>query len=216
MAHTIYKILQKVVPSVTTILSRFKNSIGLIIWSNKLGLEGKSYHQEINKAADIGTNVHELAQSHIEDLEYELPSNEIVQNCFNKFLDWWNEFSENCEVIFCEQSFTSKLYQYGGTADLLVKKDDEYILVDFKTSKDIYPDFVIQGSAYKQMIEEKYNYKISKFIVARFGKDTDDFQIKEFNLEQLDFAFQYFKTLRIAFDQDKALNKIMKEKKKWK
>ena len=216
MAHTIYKILEKVVPSVTTILSRFKNSIGLIIWSNKLGLEGKSYHQEINKAADIGTNVHELAQSHIEDLEYELPSNEIVQNCFNKFLDWWNEFSENCEVIFCEQSFTSKLYQYGGTADLLVKKDDEYILVDFKTSKDIYPDFVIQGSAYKQMIEEKYNYKISKFIVARFGKDTDDFQIKEFNLEQLDFAFQYFKTLRIAFDQDKALNKIMKEKKKWK
>jgi len=216
MAHTIYKILQKVVPSVTTILSRFKNSIGLIIWSNKLGLEGKSYHQEINKAADIGTNVHELAQSHIEDLEYELPSNEIVQNCFNKFLDWWNEFSKNCEVIFCEQSFTSKLYQYGGTADLLVKKDDEYILVDFKTSKDIYPDFVIQGSAYKQMIEEKYNYKISKFIVARFGKDTDDFQIKEFNLEQLDFAFQYFKTLRIAFDQDKALNKIMKEKKKWK
>ena len=59
MAHTIYKILQKVVPSVTTILSRFKNSIGLIIWSNKLGLKGKSYHQEINKAADIGTNVHE-------------------------------------------------------------------------------------------------------------------------------------------------------------
>ena len=216
MAHTIYKILQKVVPSVTTILSRFKNSIGLIIWSNKLGLEGKSYHQEINKAADIGTNVHELAQSYIEDLEYEIPSNEIVQNCFNKFLDWWNEFSENCEVIFCEQSFTSKLYQYGGTADLLVKKDNEYILVDFKTSKDVYPDFVIQGSAYKQMIEEKYDYKINKFIVARFGKDTDDFQIKEFNLEQLDFAFQYFKTLRIAFDQDKALNKIIKEKKKWK
>jgi len=216
MAHTIYKILQKVVPSVTTILSRFKNSIGLIIWSNKLGLEGKSYHQEINKAADIGTNVHELAQSHIEGIVYELPRDETVLKCFYKFLEWWNEYSKDCEVIFCEQSFTSKLYQYGGTADLLVKKDDEYILVDFKTSKDIYPDFVIQGSAYKQMIEEKYNYKISKFIVARFGKDTDDFQIKEFNLEQLDFAFQYFKTLRIAFDQDKALNKIMKEKKKWK
>ncbi len=213
MAHTIYKILQKVVPSVTTILSRFKNSIGLIIWSNKLGLKGKSYHQEINKAADIGTNVHELAQLHIEDLEYELPSNEIVQNCFKKFLDWWNEFSKNCEVIFCEQSFTSKLYQYGGTADLLVKKDDEYILVDFKTSKDIYPDNLIQGSAYRQMIQEKYDYKINKFIVARFGKDTDDFQIKEFNLKQLDFAFQYFKTLRKAFDQDKKLNKIIKEKK---
>ena len=63
------------------------------------------------------------------------------------------------------------------------------------------------------MIQEKYDYKINKFIVARFGKDTDDFQIKEFNLKQLDFAFQYFKTLRKAFDQDKKLNKIIKEKK---
>lgn len=218
MAHTKYKIKQTVVPSVTTILSRYKNSIGLIIWSNKLGLEGKSYHAELNKAADIGTNVHELAQSFIEGKEYEIPKdNDVVQKCFSKFLLWWESFQPiDLDVIFCEQSFTSKLYEYGGTADLLVKKDDEYILVDFKTSKSIYPDYLIQGSAYRQMIEEKYDYKISKFIVARFGKDSDEFEAKEFNTDQLDLAFEYFKTLRTAFDQDKALNKIMKEKKKWK
>jgi hypothetical protein len=213
MAHTIYKIQNNVVPGVTTILSRYKDSTGLIIWSNKIGLEGKSYHKEINKAADIGTNVHELAQSHIEDLEYEVPNDEIVQNCFNKFLSWWNNFSKDCEVIFCEQSFTSKLYQYGGTADLLLKKGSDYILVDFKTSKKVYPDYVVQGAAYKQLIEEKYDYKINKFIVARFGKETDDFETKESNLEQLDHAFEYFKTLRKAFDQDKQLNKILRSKK---
>jgi len=218
MAHTKYKIKQTVVPSVTTILSRYKNSIGLIIWSNKLGLEGKSYHSELNKAADIGTNVHELAQSFIEGKEYAIPKdNDVVHKCFSKFLLWWESFQPiNLDVIFCEQSFTSKLYEYGGTADLLVKKDDEYILVDFKTSKSIYPDYLIQGSAYRQMIEEKYDYKISKFIVARFGKDSDEFEAKEFKTDQLDLAFEYFKTLRTAFDQDKALNKIMKEKKKWK
>ena len=53
MAHTVYKVNEKKVPSVTTILSRFKNAIGLIIWSNKLGLEGKNYHTELNKAGDI-------------------------------------------------------------------------------------------------------------------------------------------------------------------
>ena len=57
---------------------------------------------------------------------------------------------------------------------------------------------------------------ISKFIVARFGKDSDEFEAKEFKTDQLDLAFEYFKTLRTAFDQDKTLNKIMKEKKKWK
>ena len=53
MAHTVYKVNEKKVPSVTTILSRFKNAIGLIIWSNKLGLEGKNYHTELNKAGDF-------------------------------------------------------------------------------------------------------------------------------------------------------------------
>jgi len=65
------------------------------------------------------------------------------------------------------------------------------------------------------MIEEKYDYKINKFIVARFGKESSDFQVKQYNLEQLDYAFEYFKTLRTAFDQDKNLTKLIKEK-KWK
>ena len=80
MAHIKYKTKQKVVPSVTTILGRYKNSIGLIIWSNKLGLEGKSYHSELNKAAEIGTNVHELAQSFIEGQEFQIPKDDDVGN----------------------------------------------------------------------------------------------------------------------------------------
>lgn len=93
MAHTEYKIDNKKVPSVTTILGRFKNSQGLIIWSNKIGLEGKKYHDEIGKAADVGTSLHELAEQHILDQYYELPKDETVRNCFNKFLTWWEEFS---------------------------------------------------------------------------------------------------------------------------
>ena len=80
MAHTEYKIDNKKVPSVTTILGRFKNSQGLIIWSNKIGLEGKKYHDEIGKAADVGTSLHELAEQHILDQYYELPKDETVRN----------------------------------------------------------------------------------------------------------------------------------------
>ena len=214
MAHITYKLKNKVVPSVTTILSRFKNSTGLIIWANNLGLEGKKYHNELNKAANIGSDLHELAQLHIEDSKYDLPQDPIVLDCFNKFLSWWNEYKqENLEVIFCEKSFISKKFLYGGTADLLIKKNNEYVLVDFKTSKSIYPDYLIQGSAYKQMIEEKYDYKINKFLVARFGKETDDFEIKEFSLDKIKIAFDYFKILRKAFDLDKKLTKLTKESK---
>ena len=55
MAHTKYKIKQTVVPSVTTILSRYKNSIGLIIWSNKLGLESDPHNFLLMHA--MGPNV---------------------------------------------------------------------------------------------------------------------------------------------------------------
>ena len=37
----------------------------------------------------------------------------------------------NFEIIFSEKKLTNREFNYGGTADLLVKKNDEYILIDF-------------------------------------------------------------------------------------
>ena len=42
-----YIVNKKKVPGVTTILSRFKLSTPLIIWANRLGLEGKDYFKEL-------------------------------------------------------------------------------------------------------------------------------------------------------------------------
>ena len=56
-----YIINNKKLPSVTTIIGRFKNAIGLIIWSNQLGLKGLNYFDELKKAADTGSSLHDLA-----------------------------------------------------------------------------------------------------------------------------------------------------------
>tara|TARA_R110000772_G_scaffold193024_1_gene303916 strand:- start:674 stop:868 length:195 start_codon:yes stop_codon:yes gene_type:complete len=64
------------------------------------------------------------------------------------------------------------------------------------------------------MIKEQEGIEINKFILARFPKEGASFEIREFNKEQLDQAFEYFKTLRTAFDQDKEITKLIKEKKK--
>ena len=88
-----YILKDKKVPSVTTIIGRFKNANGLIIWSNKLGLKGINYFDELRKAGDIGTNLHDLAELHILGKEYELPDDPIVKNCFNQFLEWWEVYS---------------------------------------------------------------------------------------------------------------------------
>lgn len=65
MTATIYKDRSgKRVPSVTTILSRFKESGGLLHWAWNLGIEGKDYRAERDKAADSGTLVHEMIDRH--------------------------------------------------------------------------------------------------------------------------------------------------------
>jgi len=208
LSHINYKVDGHKVPSVTKILGRYKNATGLLIWSNKLGLEGKSYHAELNKAGDIGTALHELAELHIKGEYYELPDDPVVQECFNKFKDWWSE--QEYEVTFTEKSFCCRKYKYGGTADLLVNGDT---LVDFKTSKAVYDDHLVQMSAYKFMIEEQDGIEINKAILARFGKETDDFEIREFSKSDLNKGFKYFKVLREAFDLDKQVSKLTRKAK---
>ena len=83
-----YIVNKKKVPGVTTILSRFKLSTPLIIWANRLGLDGKDYFKELNKAGEIGKELHNLAELHIQNEHYDLPEDETVRNCFNGAYIW--------------------------------------------------------------------------------------------------------------------------------
>ena len=206
-----YIINNKKLPSVTTIIGRFKNAIGLIIWSNQLGLKGLNYFDELKKAGDTGTSLHDLAELHIKGEDYQLPEDPTVLHCFNQFLEWWDNLT--CEVIWTEKKYISKKLSVGGCPDLLVKKDGKYILVDFKTSKAIYSDMIIQLSCYAELIRENDGIEIDRAVIVRFPKDNDDTEIRKFSKEELAVGLKQFKLLRKAFDIDKDLNKLLKGKK---
>ena len=207
-----YILKDKKLPSVTTIIGRFKNAIGLILWSNKIGLEGKSYHAELKNAGNIGTNLHDLAELAILKKDYQLPEDPTVLHCFNQFLEWWDNLT--CEVIWTEKKYISKKLNVGGCPDLLVKKDGKYILVDLKTSKAIYSDMLIQLSCYAELIRENDGIEIDRAVIVRFPKDNDDTEIRKFSKEELAVGLKQFKLLRKAFDIDKDLNKLLKGRKK--
>ena len=207
-----YILKDKKLPSTTQIIGRFKNAIGLILWSNKIGLEGKSYHAELKNAGNIGTNLHDLAELAILKKDYQFPEDPTVLHCFNQFLEWWDNLT--CEVIWTEKKYTSKKLNVGGCPDLLVKKDGKYILVDLKTSKAIYSDMLIQLSCYAELIRENDGIEIDRAVIVRFPKDNDDTEIRKFTKEELAVGLKQFKILRKAFDLDKDLNKILKGKKK--
>tara|TARA_R100001463_G_scaffold64943_1_gene118127 strand:+ start:832 stop:1461 length:630 start_codon:yes stop_codon:yes gene_type:complete len=202
-----YIVNKKKVPGVTTILNRFKLSTPLIIWANRLGLEGKDYFKELNKAGDIGTELHNLAELHIKNEHYDLPEDETVKNCFNQFLDWWDK--SNYQVTWTEKPYASKKLFYGGCPDLLVNGNT---LIDFKTSKGIYLDYLIQLSAYAALIKEVDGIEIEQAIIVRFPKDNDTTEFATFSKADLKAAFKQFKLFRKAFDIDKDLNKLMRKK----
>ncbi len=206
-----YELQGKKLPSVTTIIGRFKNATGLIIWSNQLGLQGLDYFDELKKAGNTGTALHDLAELYILKKEYELPDDPIAIHCFEQFIEWWD--SLDCEVIWTEKKFTSKKLNVGGCPDLLVKKDGKYILVDFKTSKAVYSDMLIQLSCYAALIKENDGIEIDRAVIVRFPKDDDETEIKKFFKDDLAVGLKQFTLLRKAFDLDKDLNKILKGKK---
>ena len=204
-----YLVNKKKVPSTTQVLNRFKNATGLIIWANNLGKAGLDYFEELNKAGTIGTKTHELGQYHIENKPYDLPTDPQVLNCFNQFLEWWD--NSDYKVTWTEKPYASKKLLFGGCPDILVNGN---ILIDLKTSGKIYNDYIIQLSAYTFLIKEVDNIEIEEAIIVRFPKDDDQTEIMKFNKDDLAKGLKQFKTLRKAFDLDKDLNKILTKKRK--
>ena len=85
--------------------------------------------------------------------------------------------------------------------------------VDFKTSKAVYSDMLIQLSCYAELIKENDGIEIDRAVIVRFPKDDDETEIKKFFKDDLAVGLKQFKLLRKAFDLDKDLNKILKGKK---
>ncbi len=69
MAHPIYRTRGKErVPSVTTVLGKFKESGGLMYYAYRRGLDDLPLHDHKREAADIGTLAHEMAENYTKGL----------------------------------------------------------------------------------------------------------------------------------------------------
>ena len=117
----------------------------------------------------IGSVVHGLIEDFIHKKEIPTQSDPKVINCWNMFLDWWNE--QGYEVIEIEKKLFSKKHNFVGTLDLIVKdKSGKLVLIDIKTSNFISFGYVLQANAYKFAYEEETGNKISDAFCLRLGK----------------------------------------------
>lgn len=210
------------VPGVTTILSRFKESGGLIHWAWNLGMEGKDYREERDAAADAGTMGHQLVEADIKGTVPAIKSAEAMkltdeewQTRYENGLraleayKTWKEGSR-VEIIGSELPLVSERLRVGGCIDAVATINSELSLLDWKTSNRLYADYLIQIAAYREIWNENHPERlIESAHLVRFDKVYANFAHHYFGPEVLDEAVKAFRLMRELYDIDAFLKKAV-------
>lgn len=166
-------------------------------WSNSkyFGMSKSRIKQEWRKtgreAAKLGTELHKDIENYYSDLPYDGSSKEFLffsNFVFDHmdFIPYKSEFA-----IFDEES------KIAGTVDMLYKYSDQYVLVDWKRSKEIktenvfqkgihelsahidncnFNHYSLQLSLYKYILEKCYNISISECFIVVLHPDNENYK----------------------------------------
>lgn len=207
------------VPGTTTVIGRFKDSGGLMLWAFNQGKSGAAkLYDAAEKAADIGTLAHSMVEAHINGTDPEAvlidkPDADKARNAYEQFVKWESQTNIKFLSKFQEIQLVSLEYKFGGTPDAIGEIDGRIALLDWKTSNGVYSDYLIQLAAYAHLIQygvrmdtgEPLSLTPQEFHLLRFSKDFPDFEHRSFG--ELDQAWEQFKLFRSAYDNDKSLKK---------
>jgi len=171
----------------------YDNEDGYIIYENVLEdiikQAKKEYKNVSGEALDIGTQVHDAIEQYIKtgkDLTGELKPE--VENGFIAFLEWEKEHVD--KWLESEIKTVNTKYGYGGTYDAIFQhKNGKIIMLDFKTSKAIYPENWLQLSAYKKARETlsgEYSIFFDRGQTATFNYNLEPIKIDGVGILRLD------------------------------
>lgn len=208
-------------PSVTWICNYAPKGIGFYKWLAEKGWdEAEAIKKERGRH---GTRVHKAVEHLVNgekvEISTEFPDGDGNMKALDaeeymavmSFVGWWKSICstyKKIEVIEIEHSVWNAKERFAGTIDLILKLDDQYWIIDLKTSQYVWLSHEIQLSAYRHSVDlpcktailqlgykrNKNNYKFtevedkwSKFLAAR-----------EFWLEEHDGTKPFQKDLPLA------------------
>ena len=181
-----YKTPIGILPSVTTIISIVRNP-AVEAWKER---EPK-WREISDYALSIGTRVHKVIECYFKDRHEELRSlyGEDIRKPFRAFLEW--KVRTRFEVVDAEIGVWSE-HRYAGTLDFSGYLDGKLYIIDIKTSKRIYSDYIMQISAYRQAYEERSGNKVHGIGILRLDKYSRVSEWKEYSEEEYQKALQEF------------------------
>jgi hypothetical protein len=159
------------VPSVTAICG-ILNKPALIPWAINNTLEvckgaigpgveyAETYLEAVWEAAkkasaDIKRSAAERGKSRHAEIERSLNSLDSRADGGQDDLRKWLQ-TITFEVVAVERRIYSRRHRFSGTLDCITRSKDGLVLIDWKTSKSIYPEFRLQTAAYQLAWEEEH------------------------------------------------------------
>lgn len=204
------------VPSVTTILGRFKESGGLLQWAFKQGQSGAaSLYEERDAAAEVGTMAHAMCDAMMTGRDPmavlagfgpTVQQAQKASTAFEGYKTWLA--TQGFTVISAEEPMVSKTHLFGGTPDFVLRMPDGRLaLGDLKTSNAVYRDYLLQVAAYGILWNENKpdDPIVAGYHILRLGKEEPDFEHRYF--QDLADAAELFLLLRKAYAADLALKR---------
>jgi CRISPR/Cas system-associated exonuclease Cas4 (RecB family) len=201
------------VPGVTTIIGLHGGSKNILIkWANSLGLEGIDAGEYSRVAKEIGSCAHAMIEADTKGVEPDLSlfseyAIEMAKNSYASYLNWKTQ--NHFIPIIQEEPLVSNNYMFGGTIDFYgTDEDGQFVLVDYKTATDVYPEHKYQVSAYARLLEEN-GYKVDKILIARFPKEAGStYDSVEVPKEQVIVYFTGFLGLLSLYNCEKELRRM--------
>jgi hypothetical protein len=147
------------VPSVTTILNAYPKDAHFFQWLKQVGEEADTIRDEAGRRGSV---VHSLTERYDAGEEINLLDN--GGNIGFKLSEWamferYVQFRQNhpLDVIHSEFNVIDDKLGYAGTIDRIVQIDGLNVLLDIKTSNQIYDHYWLQLAAYNQLIINHYH-----------------------------------------------------------
>lgn len=217
------------VVGVTTVLGELSKSV-LLRWAAKLEREGvemctkngtpipQKYFHEIKRddAADIGTVSHFISECWLNKRNPELEGfeDEFIEKAilsFEKFKAFWQ--SNRFRLAASEVQLVSETGKYGGTIDIVAFNEQEnYVLMDLKTSKDFYSSQLYQLAAYSSLWHENGKPRLAEHMIVRIGKeDPDDFEVKHFTEDHIEKGMKVFMHALGVRNESREINEMFRK-----
>ena len=142
------------------------------------GIRG-AYRTSSGQALNIGMEVHKWCE---EAILWKLGKGETPlplertesKNAINAFREWTK--ANDVEWLTVEEKVYHRGHKFAGTVDATAIVNDDYCVIDFKTSGAIYSAYHLQCAAYAKAIEDMRGKEVDKAYVLRFDKKTGEFE----------------------------------------